>query len=338
MNFSDYSKEMLPEVEEQILSTIDIDIPTSFPDLKKMMKYHFGWVDGGNQKNSQGKRIRPLLLMLSSMLCGFDWRKALPGAVAIELLHNFSLIHDDIEDQSAYRRGRETLWKVFGTAQAINTGDAMFSLAQLNMLKLGNKINKTVGFDTLQILNETCLILTGGQQLDIAFENNESVSEDDYFVMVGGKTAALLSASCELGAVIAQSSNMTRVALRSFGEAIGLAFQAWDDWLGIWGDEQVTGKSTSSDLISKKKTLPILYATNKSTSFKLKFFEEKITEKNLLDFTRMIEETGAKEYTEKIAKYYSDIAEKSIRSIDATNKDSQNALIELSGQLIKRNN
>ena len=152
MNFSDYAKEILPELEEEILFSIENDIPDSFPDLKKMMKYHFGWVDGEIGKNTQGKRIRPLLLLLSGLVCGLEWRKAISGAVAIELIHNFSLIHDDIEDQSALRRGRKTLWKVFGTAQALNTGDAMFSLAQINTLKLGNKITKAVGFDALEVL------------------------------------------------------------------------------------------------------------------------------------------------------------------------------------------
>jgi len=338
MKFHEYSQEMLPEVEEEILSSIENDIPDSYPDLKNMIKYHFGWVENSGGKSSQGKRIRPLLVLLGSMVCGCEWRKAIPGAVSIELIHNFSLIHDDIEDQSSLRRGRETLWKVFGMAQALNTGDAMFSLAQINMLKLGNKVNKSVGFDAVQLLNYTCLTLTGGQNLDIAFEAQGTVSEDEYFVMIGGKTAALLSASCELGAIIAQSSNFNRLALHSFGEALGLAFQAWDDWLGIWGDEQLTGKSTSSDLISRKKTLPILYAIQKSKSFEEKYLNETIDEANFNEFTQIIEDTGAKEYTEKIAKYYSNLAEKSIKSIQAVNVDSHKALIELSSQLLNRKN
>jgi len=338
MNFHEYSQKMLPELEEEILSSIVNDIPDSYPDLQNMMKYHFGWNENSGGKSSQGKRIRPLLVMLSCMVCGCEWRKALPGAVSIELIHNFSLIHDDIEDQSSIRRGQKTLWKVFGISQALNTGDAMFSLAQLNMLKLGNKINKSVGFDAVHLLNDTCLTLTGGQNLDIAFETRDIVSEDEYFVMIGGKTAALLSASCELGAIIAQSSNVNRLALHSFGEALGLAFQAWDDWLGIWGDEQLTGKSTSSDLISRKKTLPILYAIQKSKPFEENFLNETIDEANINKFTQMIEDTGAKEYTEKIAKYYSNLAEKSVKSIQADGIDSQKALIELASQLLNRKN
>lgn len=336
MNLHDYTQEMIPEMEEELLASIEHDIPDSYPTLKEMMKYHFGWINNDLNQNNQGKRVRPLILMLSTLICGGEWRKAFPAAVAVELIHNFSLIHDDIEDQSELRRGKKTLWKVYGVAQAINTGDAMFSLAQLNMLKVGNKINKSVGFDAIQKLNETCLILTGGQNLDISFENLSSVSEDEYFVMIGGKTATLLAASAELGAIVAQSSNTNKLALRSFGEALGLAFQAWDDWLGIWGDEEQTGKSVSSDLIAKKKSLPILYAIQNSNEFEKIFSKESINQEDLVKLTTVMEKVGAKDHTEKIARYYSDLAINSIASIDTRHTSSKNALLELTNMLINR--
>jgi geranylgeranyl diphosphate synthase type I len=336
MDFKGYSKEILPEFEEEIRSTIMNDVPDSYPELREMINYHFGFNNKNDANQSQGKRIRPLIVLLSCMSCGGEWRKALPAAVSIELIHNFSLIHDDIEDVSELRRGRETLWKVYGIAQAINTGDAIFSLAQLNMLKLGNKINKSVGFDALQKLNETCLILTGGQNLDISFENRELVSEDEYFVMIGGKTASLLAASSELGAIITQSSNSNRLALRSFGEALGLAFQAWDDWLGIWGNEQELGKSTSSDLVTKKKTLPILYTMNKSDEFVAIFNRENISLNDVHQLIKLLEKIGAKEYTEKIANYYSELALKSLNSINTSHHEPKKALEELANLLINR--
>ncbi|HSM24354.1 MAG TPA: polyprenyl synthetase family protein [Anaerolineaceae bacterium] len=336
MNFHHFSQEMIPDLEEELLYTIEHDIPDSFPGLKEMMKYHFGWTENDSKQTSQGKRIRPIILMLSTLVCGGEWRKALPAAVAIELIHNFSLIHDDIEDHSEMRRGQKTLWKVFGVAQAINTGDAMFSLAQLNILKVGNKINKSVGFDTAQKLNETCLVLTGGQNLDISFENQVNVSEDEYFKMIGGKTAALLAASAEIGAIVAQSSNTNKLALRSFGEALGLAFQAWDDWLGIWGDEGQTGKSTLSDLIAKKKSLPILYAIQNSTEFESVFSKDSFDQKDLVFLIEAMEKVGAKEHTEKIANYYSELAINSLKSISTPHSDPKNALLELTRLLINR--
>lgn len=338
MELSDFSKLLLPEIEKEMIFAIDNDIHNSYSDVKSMMKYHFGWNESGNNDIPQGKRIRPLLLLLSCIVSGGDWRTALPGAVAIELIHNFSLIHDDIEDQSDVRRGRKTLWKMVGMPQALNTGDAMFALAQINMLKLGASVSKPVAFEAMKILNETCLTLTGGQNLDIAFETNDFVSEEDYFVMIGGKTAALLAASCELGAVIAQTSAHNQRELHSFGESIGLAFQAWDDWLGIWGDAQKTGKSTSSDLINKKKTLPILYAIQKSQEFRTRFLNEKITTENLSEFTFLIEECGAKEYTENLSKHYSDLAEISIHSIISSNDEAVNALKEILRSLLNRDN
>lgn len=336
MNFHQYSQEKIPELEEELLYTIEHDIPDSFPGLTEMMKYHFGWSSNVAKQNTQGKRIRPIILMLSTLVCGGEWRKALPAAVAIELIHNFSLIHDDIEDQSEMRRGQKTLWKVFGVAQAINTGDAMFSLAQLNMLKVGNKINKSVGFDAVQKLNETCLVLTGGQNLDISFENQGIVSEDEYFKMIGGKTAALLATSAEIGAIVAQSSNFNKLTLRSYGEALGLAFQAWDDWLGIWGDEGKTGKSSLSDLIAKKKSLPILYAIQNSSEFETVFSKESFDQKDVVFLIKAMEQVGAKEHTEKIAKYYSELAINSLNSINTPHSDPKNALLELTSLLINR--
>ena len=237
MKFIDYSKLLIPEIEKGLKSTIISDIPDSFPGLREMINYHFGWAKNGTGSKTQGKQIRPIILLLSNILCGGEWNLALPAAISIELIHNFSLIHDDIEDQSDFRRGRETLWKIYGMAQAINTGDAMFSLAQINMLKTGIEINKQTGFDAMKKLNETCLILTGGQNLDITFENETKVTQDHYLVMVSGKTAALLSASAEIGGIIAGTTETNQTALRDYGKALGLAFQAWDDWLGLWGKE-----------------------------------------------------------------------------------------------------
>ncbi|MBE0686572.1 MAG: polyprenyl synthetase family protein [Anaerolineaceae bacterium] len=338
MNLADYSQMMFPDIEDGLKSTIRLDIPGSFPGLKEMMNYHFGWLDNDHSQKPQGKQIRPILLLLSNLICGGDWKKALPAAISIELIHNFSLIHDDIEDQSDLRRGRETLWKIYGIPQAINTGDAMFSLAQINMLKLGNNINKQIGFDALQKLNETCLILTGGQNLDISFERETKVSLDRYFVMIGGKTAALLSASAEIGAISASTSESNRKALRNYGEALGLAFQAWDDWLGIWGKEEQTGKSTSSDLITGKKSLPILFALDKDVDFSRTYQSEGVTQENFHKLISLLENDGAKEFTEHIAKQYTDVARKSLEEINVVDQNAFQSLLELTDMLIKRNN
>ncbi|MBW6473882.1 MAG: polyprenyl synthetase family protein [Anaerolineaceae bacterium] len=295
-------------------------------------------MENNNSQKSQGKQIRPIILLLCNAVCGGDWKKALPAAISIELIHNFSLIHDDIEDKSDLRRGRQTLWKIYGIPQAINTGDAMFSLAQINMLKVGNEINKQIGFDALQRLNETCLILTGGQNLDISFEKETRVSLERYLLMIGGKTAALLSASSEIGAITALTSENNRNALRNYGNALGLAFQAWDDWLGIWGEEEQTGKSTSSDLMTGKKSLPILFALEKDEEFLQIYQDEGATQENYRKLLSMLENNGAKKFTEDIAKQYTDTALKSLEETKVSDKNAFQSLLELTDLLIKRNN
>lgn len=338
MNLKDYSKLLIPEIEKGLKSTITLDIPDSFPGLKEMMNYHFGWLENDKSQKSQGKQIRPLILLLSTSICGGDWKKALPAAIAIELIHNFSLIHDDIEDQSELRRGRDTLWKIYGIPQAINTGDAMFSLAQINMLKLGRVINRQVGFDAMQKLNETCLRLTGGQNLDISFEKEISIFLDRYLLMIGGKTATLLSASAEIGAITALTSESNQNALRNYGNALGLAFQAWDDWLGIWGEEEQTGKSTSSDLITGKKSLPILFALDKGGDFSRIYLSIGANQENFHELLFLLENNGAKEFTENIAKQYTDIALKSLEEIQVSDQNAFQSLLELTDLLIKRKN
>ncbi len=337
MKLADYSQLLIPEIEKGLKSTILADIPEAFPGLKEMMNYHFGWLGNDISQKSQGKRIRPIILILSNILCGGDWKQALPGAIAIELIHNFSLIHDDIEDQSALRRGRKTLWKEYGIAQAINTGDAMFSLAQIKMLKIGEKNNEQVGFEASKKLNKTCLVLTGGQNLDISFEEETRVTQDRYLIMVEGKTAALLSASAEIGGITAQTTQVNRDALRDYGKALGLAFQAWDDWLGVWGKEEQTGKSASTDLLTGKKTLPVLFALEKRGDFSKIYRSDGATKENLKVLLKLLENDGAKEFTEKISKQFTETALKSLEKISVVDESAFQALLELTELLINRN-
>jgi geranylgeranyl diphosphate synthase type I len=192
---------------------------------------------------------------------GGDPVQALPAAAAIELLHNFSLIHDDIEDGDETRRHRPTLWKVWGVPQAVNVGDGMFALAYAAMQRLtlrGAAAETTL--KALGLFTQTCLALTEGQHLDMNFERRLDVSVDEYIRMIEGKTAALVGASVAIGALIGGASPEQITALQNFGQSIGLAFQIQDDILGIWGDPEVTGKAVGNDLQRRKQSLPILYA------------------------------------------------------------------------------
>jgi geranylgeranyl diphosphate synthase type I len=227
---------------------------------------------------------------------GGDWQRALPAAAAVELVHNFSLIHDDIEDNSTLRRGRLTVWKKWGIPQAINAGDAMFTLAHLHSIRLANLISPSVAVLAVEILQNACLLLTQGQYLDLEFEQRDDVSIDEYWSMVEGKTAALISASTELGALSAECDEKARYAYRNFGRLLGLAFQVRDDFLGIWGNPSLTGKSIQSDLLTRKKTLPVIFGLSKHGLFAQRW-NQPVRPEDMEELTYILDREGGKDFT-----------------------------------------
>ena len=262
--FTDFSQRWLPQIEQEMRQHLSHEIP-ELRGMYGMMRYHMGWEDQQGQPDDapKGKRLRPLLVLMTCQAAGADPSQALPAAAAVELLHNFSLIHDDIEDRGETRRHRPTLWTWAGDAQAINIGDAMFVVSHQALLRLSQvDVPAARVLEAFRIFDDTCLRLTQGQYLDIAFETREQVSIQDYMLMISGKTAALLAASAQLGALVAGSPHLD--AYRTFGYEVGISFQIQDDILGIWGEEALTGKSTTGDIITRKKTLPVLYALNQS--------------------------------------------------------------------------
>ncbi|MAT41069.1 MAG: polyprenyl synthetase [Anaerolineaceae bacterium] len=340
MGFTDLTKQMLPAVENTLKDSVNQQIPERYEGVHEMMVYHLGWENNGNESTVQGKRIRPLMVLLSTALFQPDWKVALPAAAAVELLHNFSLIHDDIEDHSELRRGRKTLWRIWGVPQAINTGDAMFTLSQVSLLNLANFVSAQITLESMQLFNKTCIELTGGQYLDMSFETQDTISTESYFHMISGKTAALLSASAELGAIISDTKPNNRSALRNFGSSLGLAFQIWDDWLGIWGDESQTGKSASSDLLNGKKTLPVLFALSQKKDF-FRLVNQKgfiLEESQIPQMMDCLQNDGAKVYTEQLAREYTSIAIQSIESLSDVDTDVKTSYLEMTNQLLKRKN
>lgn len=228
-----------------------------------MQEYHLGWRDEqlGAASEDPGKLIRPQLVLLACAAAGGDAAQALPLAAGVQLLHDFSLIHDDIEDNSDARRGRRTLWNIWGLAQGINAGDGMFTLAHLSIHRLadlGVPAERTLA--VLRRFDEIILAVCEGQFLDISFEGNLDIGPDDYLAMIGRKTAALLAGSAELGAIVAGADAPGQAALAEFGRSLGLAFQIEDDILGIWGDPELTGKPRAADLYRRKLSLPVVHA------------------------------------------------------------------------------
>lgn len=333
MNLETFSELFLPEIEISLKAMLDNNIPMDYSGMKEMMSYQMGWVL--NNSKGKGKRIRPIILLLCCKLCGADWRSALPAAAALEYLHNFSLIHDDIEDQSEFRHGKHTIWKKWGIAQAINTGDAMFSLSQLAILDLG-KTNPNVAYQAARLFNFTCLALTGGQHLDMLFESKTTISSAEYFQMISGKTAALIASSTELGGIIAESTESDRMNLKDFGTALGIAFQAQDDYLGIWGDEKLTGKSTSLDLKTGKKTLPIVFVLEKYPELQKVFEKLPKTDDELAERIEILEKNGVKEYIQDVTLQYSSLAKQSLNNVNYQDEDAYQSLNSLINKLLNR--
>ena len=256
--FQDLTK---PAIDQAIRAVIDEPLLGTYPGLKDIIHFHLGLDDPSSLY--QGKRLRPLLVLLSAAACGGDWKCALPAAASVEILHNFSLIHDDIEDHGEIRRGRETVWMKYGVPLAVNAGDAMFALVYSTALGLLPAVSEDKVIRVITLLTEACVKLTGGQHLDISFEKDQKIVIENYWKMISGKTASLLSTCSRIGAVIAGAPRDQEDAMGSFGYHLGLAFQVHDDWLGIWGTSEETGKSTVSDLVAGRKTLPILWGMEK---------------------------------------------------------------------------
>jgi geranylgeranyl diphosphate synthase type I len=239
--------------------------PIDRSPLYQMLRYHLGWVDaaGDEAATYAGKQLRPALLLLAAEAAGGDPAVALPAAAAVELLHNFSLIHDDVQDRSPERRYRAVVWAIWGASQAINAGDAMYAAASLAVLRcaeLGAPAADVI--EVSAMLHECCLRLVEGQYLDLAFETRDDVSIDDYLAMISGKTGALIAASLEMGAILG-GARAERDAWRAFGEQLGRAFQIVDDVLGVWGDPAVTGKPAADDVVKGKRALPFLVAASR---------------------------------------------------------------------------
>jgi geranylgeranyl diphosphate synthase type I len=289
-----YQHRLIPIIEKEMFQFFNELMPAEFFEQKEILRDHFNWKEAGLSKKPTGKRLRPFILLLVAESLGGDIEVAIPGAVAVEFIHNFSLIHDDIEDHDEYRHGRPTVWRKWGIEKAINAGDALFSLAFLSLSKLSN--NNIHYRDIYTILGRTCAKLTGGQSMDLSFEREAVVTTKDYLLMISGKTASLFSACAEIGAFLGGGSVEDGKRFNKFGHTLGMAFQIHDDWLGLWGQTELTGKTKGNDLVAGKKTFPILYALEENPDLCEKIKQVNVTQ-NSEDVIQEIALTGAKEYT-----------------------------------------
>ncbi|GAA3076421.1 family 2 encapsulin nanocompartment cargo protein polyprenyl transferase [Streptomyces roseofulvus] len=248
-------------VDPQIRSTVE----TLPGQVRRVAMYHFGWedADGSPITGQAGKAIRPALVLAAARALGARETQAVKAAAAVELAHNFTLLHDDIVDEDPTRRHRPTAWTVFGVPDALMAGDAMNALA---LRLLAEDPHPAAAAATARLA--ACVIeLCAGQQADCAFESRDprAVSLDECLAMATAKTGALLGCSCALGALYAGAGEEEVAALDSFGREAGLAFQLIDDLIGIWGDPDRTGKPAGADLVARKKSLPVVAALTSGT-------------------------------------------------------------------------
>lgn len=326
----------------QIGAQVDAFIAALFPEEPRafydIMRYHLGWLDPSLRPVATpgGKKLRPSLCVLCCEAAGGAPAAAIPAAAAVELVHNFSLIHDDIQDQSELRRHRPTVWKLWGVAQAINAGDGMFALAHQALLAAPSEI----ALPGLRVLERACQAICAGQFLDVALADGAMPSLAEYERMIAGKTAALLAASCELGALAAGAPAETVARYRDFGHELGLAFQIQDDLLGIWGDPATTGKPAGDDLRARKKTFPVVLAASLGGEVaegirRIYDGTGPLAEEAVAEAIALLERAGARAATKAAAADHLGRARGQLRAAGAAS-DTMALLDELCGQLLGR--
>jgi geranylgeranyl diphosphate synthase, type I len=283
-----------------------------------MAAYHMGWSDrDGRPTDSQpGKFIRPALCLWAAEACGGELAACLPVAAALEWVHNFTLVHDDIQDGDRERRNRDTVWAVWGSAQGINAGDALAALAFRTLARDGAAHPQRL-LDAVRLIADAVLVVIEGQSQDLRLEGKPQTSLRTYLRMIRSKTAALIGASLEAGAVSAGAPPPVARGLRDAGVLLGTAFQVRDDWLGTWGDSAATGKSSSGDLGRCKLTYPVVagYAVmdeERRTRMRLLFREPA---PNAAAVRALLEEVGGPQLTGSAPRHFADKATKVVQAL-----------------------
>jgi len=330
---SDFQKEIIRQINETLYRQIaKEEIEKKDQTLSDMLFYALG-MDSDGTVHAGGKRIRPLICCLTCGAISGSHEPALLPGIVLEMFHNFTLIHDDIEDLGETRHGQPAMWKKWGSALSLNAGDMLFALTYKTLHEISGR-SKTGS--EISVFDQMVTDLIVGQHLDISFEKRQSITEEEYLTMISGKTVALIKGSFTLGAIAAEANQSTIAELEKVGEKIGLAFQMQDDYLGIWGDSNHLGKSVSTDITDKKKSLPIQYAMNHDASFNKEWQEYNGDPERVGYFADRLREIGADSYTRNQWERAMSEASKKMKSF-SFNEKYGNELNELIGTLAGRN-
>ena len=259
--------EYLPMVEEEMRRAVSPPNGRP-PEFYASMQYAMGWLDEELRPTEApgGKRLRPRLCLLACAASRGDPHRAVQAAAAIELLHNFTLVHDDIQDSSPQRHHRPSVWSLTGVPLAINTGDGMLIASHLLLTGLArSEVPPALVVHAVEQFDRTALRVCEGQHMDISFEARDSVSSAEYLEMIQRKTAALMGLSCYLGALVGATEVKTLEMYRTFGERLGMGYQIRDDLAGVWQEETRTGKRAMEDIYQRKKSYPVVRAFEAAT-------------------------------------------------------------------------
>lgn len=308
----------------QVSSMMQHQFPNNETKINTMLKYFLGWTDSTGQltnKPISGKALRPILCVLACDAAGGNVEQVMPAAIPLELIHNFSLIHDDIQDKDELRHNRPTIWALWGNPKALIAGNNLRIIADITMNKLmetGVPTNKCLRVNS--ILTQACLEMIEGQYLDIKYEGETSLTKQLYLEMISKKTGALITAAINIGVILATENQNKLKAFNDFGKYLGAVFQITDDILGIWGKESKTGKPVGADIIRKKNSLPIILTNSNTTNKNQKIIENiyskhTISNQDLNEILNIMEQSKTKERCLDLATTYCQKALSSIKNV-----------------------
>ena len=308
-----------------------------------MLRYYMGWVDvdGNPCVATEGKALRPTLCLFACEASGGSVREAVPIAAALELIHNFSLIHDDIQDRDETRHHRPTLWSVWGIPEALVAGNVLRVIADVSLERLDHEgVEPDRALASVGLLTEAYLEMIEGQHMDISYEGRPDIGMQDYLTMISRKTGALIRCSMNLGAVIGTRDEATVDAFRACGKSLGYVFQIRDDVLGVWGDEAVTGKPVGADIQRKKNSFPVVYAMSEASDDDRRtlidiYRQEDITDGDVETVLHIMDGIGVKDHAQSLAARHCDRAMEAVSSVELA-PGTRRELEELSHFLLVR--
>ena len=318
----------LPGIFRRYRSRISDALHSSLSDgglrVYDMLRYYMGWVDvdGNPCVATEGKALRATLCLFACEASGGTVTEAVPVAVSLELIHNFSLIHDDIQDRDETRHHRPTLWSVWGVPKALEAGNVLRAIADVSLERLQHEgVEPDRALASVGLLTEAYLEMIEGQHMDISYEGRLDIGMQDYLAMISRKTGALIRCSMNLGAVIGTHDEATVDAFRACGKSLGYTFQIRDDVLGVWGDEEVTGKPVGADIRRKKNSFPVVYAMSAAGDDDRRtlvdiYRQERITDGDVEIALQIMDGIGVKDHAQSLAAEHCDRALEAVHTVE----------------------